>query len=64
MTDRAKVMLVSCLSRLRESGEDPNLSLKQSEFHNWQGCYAVKDSFRRMIGAPIPERPDPNLGRF
>ena len=42
LTDRAKKMALESLRKLRDSGQDPNLVLQQSEFNNWKGLFPVK----------------------
>lgn len=42
LTERAKKMALESLRKLRESGQDPNLVLQQSEFNDWKGLFPVK----------------------
>ncbi len=42
LTERAKRMAIESLRKLRDSGQDPNLVLQQSEFNNWKGLFPVK----------------------
>ncbi len=61
MTDRAKGMLVTCLDNLRNRGVDPNLSLQQSVYHNWQSCYPVKRDFMEAMGLVEPANLPPAI---
>lgn len=50
MSLRAANVTIGGLQRLRDEGNDPGLVLDQSEYHNWQGIFPLKDSFLAMVG--------------
>lgn len=49
MTARAETMAIKMLDTLRLQGENVELVLMQSEYHGWQGLFAVKPEFRQQI---------------
>jgi hypothetical protein len=50
MSVRAAKMVITALGHLRAGGHEPNLVLDQSEYHNWQDVYPLKEDWLRRMG--------------